>query len=94
MREADRDSLEPILFLLESPDIEVQHSACAALGNLAVDGEFIVLEQKNDMLMVNSQKWSLYSPARWPCTAYPSDEFPQCGGTMQCNWVHHKSSYA
>jgi len=33
----DRATLEPILFLLESPDIEVQRAASAALGNLAVD---------------------------------------------------------
>lgn len=33
----DRAALEPILFLLESPDIEVQRAASAALGNLAVE---------------------------------------------------------
>ncbi|EFE30011.1 uncharacterized protein ARB_03352 [Trichophyton benhamiae CBS 112371] len=31
VREVDRDTLEPILFLLESPDIEVQRAASAAL---------------------------------------------------------------
>ena len=36
-REVDRDTLEPILFLLNSPDIEVQRAASAALGNLAVN---------------------------------------------------------
>ncbi|KAI9827805.1 MAG: Vacuolar protein 8 [Thelocarpon impressellum] len=35
----DRDTLEPILFLLQSSDIEVQRAASAALGNLAVDTE-------------------------------------------------------
>ncbi|EEU41221.1 uncharacterized protein NECHADRAFT_95282 [Fusarium vanettenii 77-13-4] len=35
VREVDRDTLEPILFLLQSPDIEVQRAASAALGNLA-----------------------------------------------------------
>ncbi|EFR04667.1 vacuolar protein 8 [Nannizzia gypsea CBS 118893] len=39
VREVDRDTLEPILFLLESPDIEVQRAASAALGNLAVNTE-------------------------------------------------------
>lgn len=34
----DKNTLEPILYLLESPDIEVQRAASAALGNLAVDG--------------------------------------------------------
>ena len=40
VRPVDRATLEPILFLLESPDIEVQRAASAALGNLAVDGTF------------------------------------------------------
>ena len=39
VRVVDRDTLEPILFLLQSSDIEVQRAASAALGNLAVDGE-------------------------------------------------------
>jgi hypothetical protein len=38
VRPVERTTLEPILFLLESPDIEVQRAASAALGNLAVDG--------------------------------------------------------
>lgn len=37
VREVDRDTLEPILFLLQSPDLEVQRAASAALGNLAVN---------------------------------------------------------
>ena len=40
MREVDRDTLEPILFLLQNPDIEVQRAASAALGNLAVNSMF------------------------------------------------------
>lgn len=40
VREVDRDTLEPILFLLQSPDIEVQRAASAALGNLAVNSKF------------------------------------------------------
>ncbi|KAK7910901.1 vacuolar protein-like protein 8 [Apiospora marii] len=43
VREVDRDTLEPILFLLQSPDIEVQRAASAALGNLAVNTENKVL---------------------------------------------------
>ncbi|KAI9803192.1 MAG: Vacuolar protein 8 [Sarcosagium campestre] len=39
VREVDRDTLEPILFLLQCPDIEVQRAASAALGNLAVNTE-------------------------------------------------------
>ena len=41
MRPVDRATLEPILFLLECVDIEVQRAASAALGNLAVDGELV-----------------------------------------------------
>lgn len=37
VREVDRDTLEPILFLLQNSDIEVQRAASAALGNLAVN---------------------------------------------------------
>ena len=44
VREVDRDTLEPILFLLQSPDIEVQRAASAALGNLAVNSEFCTLQ--------------------------------------------------
>ncbi len=40
VREVDRDTLEPILFLLQNPDIEVQRAASAALGNLAVNSTF------------------------------------------------------
>lgn len=32
-----RDTLEPILFLLQSHDVEVQRAASAALGNLGVN---------------------------------------------------------
>ncbi len=42
VREVDRDTLEPILFLLQSPDIEVQRAASAALGNLAVNSKLII----------------------------------------------------
>lgn len=43
VREVDRDTLEPILFLLQSTDIEVQRAASAALGNLAVNSMFYPL---------------------------------------------------
>ena len=46
VRSVDRGTLEPILFLLESPDIEVQRAASAALGNLAVDGN---ISPKHDL---------------------------------------------
>lgn len=34
-----RETLGPILFLLQSHDVEVQRASSAALGNLAVNGE-------------------------------------------------------
>jgi vacuolar protein 8 len=37
VREVDKEALEPILFLLQSQDYEVQRAAGAALGNLAVN---------------------------------------------------------
>jgi vacuolar protein 8 len=37
VHEVGRDTLEPILFLLRSDDVEVQRAASAALGNLAVN---------------------------------------------------------
>lgn len=44
VREVGRDTLEPIMFLLQSHDVEVQRAASAALGNLAVNGEFACKE--------------------------------------------------
>ncbi|KAK4188202.1 armadillo-type protein [Podospora australis] len=43
VRAVDRDTLGPILYLLENPDLEVQRAASAALGNLAVNAENKVL---------------------------------------------------
>jgi vacuolar protein 8 len=39
VREVGRDTLDPILFLLQNNDTEVQRAASAALGNLAVNTE-------------------------------------------------------
>ncbi|OZJ06728.1 Vacuolar protein 8 [Bifiguratus adelaidae] len=39
VRQVNRDTLEPIMFLLQSHDVEVQRAASAALGNLAVNTE-------------------------------------------------------
>ncbi|KAL1304415.1 hypothetical protein AAFC00_003413 [Neodothiora populina] len=43
VRPVEKNTLEPILYLLESNDIEVQRAASAALGNLAVDASNKVL---------------------------------------------------
>jgi vacuolar protein 8 len=40
VREVDQETLGPILFLLQNPDIEVQRAASAALGNLAVNSMY------------------------------------------------------
>lgn len=47
VREVNRDTLEPILTLLQSPDIEVQRAASAALGNLAVNSTIFVYIVRN-----------------------------------------------
>ncbi|CAG8481111.1 4763_t:CDS:10 [Acaulospora morrowiae] len=39
VREVDRETMEPIMFLLQSHDVEVQRAASAAFGNLAVNPE-------------------------------------------------------
>ena len=45
VREVDRDTLEPILFLLQNDDIEVQRAASAALGNLAVNSTQLLVKE-------------------------------------------------
>ncbi len=45
VREVDRDTLEPILFLLQNDDIEVQRAASAALGNLAVNSTQLLAKE-------------------------------------------------
>jgi vacuolar protein 8 len=42
VRQVARGTLEPILFLLQNPDIEVQRAASAALGNLAVNSRCLL----------------------------------------------------
>lgn len=54
VREVDRDTLEPILFLLQNPDIEVQRAASAALGNLAVNSAFASLLSRTLSLIKRS----------------------------------------
>ena len=41
VRVVDRDTIEPLLFLLQSSDEEVQRASSAALGNLAVNGNLL-----------------------------------------------------
>lgn len=39
VRQVGPDTLNPILFLLQSHDVEVQRASSAALGNLAVNSK-------------------------------------------------------
>jgi vacuolar protein 8 len=43
VRVVDRETIEPLLFLLMSNDEEVQRASSAALGNLAVNGTLNLL---------------------------------------------------
>jgi vacuolar protein 8 len=43
VRVVDREVIEPLLFLLQSNDQEVQRASSAALGNLAVNGNHIAM---------------------------------------------------
>ena len=45
VRQVNRDTLEPIMFLLQSHDVEVQRAASAALGNLAVNSKWPMVFQ-------------------------------------------------
>jgi hypothetical protein len=44
VRVVDRETIEPLLFLLQSTDQEVQRASSAALGNLAVNGIQLKIE--------------------------------------------------
>lgn len=54
VREVDRETLEPILFLLQNADIEVQRAASAALGNLAVNSALFDLKSSSFTLTCGS----------------------------------------
>lgn len=53
VREVSRETLEPILFLLNSHDVEVQRAASAALGNLGVNGKSPFLSPIFERILVN-----------------------------------------
>ena len=76
VRAVDKNTLEPILFLLESSDIEVQRAASAALGNLAVDGTYalIVYQLVQGLTHAHSTQQDPYRPTWWPPTADQTDE--------------------
>lgn len=57
VRQVDRDTLNPILFLLQSHDVEVQRAASAALGNLAVNSK--LKETKKKKKLFKKKCWNL-----------------------------------
>jgi vacuolar protein 8 len=92
VREVDRNTLEPILFLLQSPDIEVQRAASAALGNLAVNSMLhtLVYDQAIKYLICYSGKQGTYRTAWWSHTPHPPNDVAKCRSTVQCGWLHHE----
>lgn len=96
VREVDRDTLEPILFLLQSPDIEVQRAASAALGNLAVNSKSSTLAHTVHLsyshLTLCSGKQGGYRTPWWPHASHSPDDVAERRGTVQCGWMHYKPS--
>lgn len=94
MRPVDRSTLEPILFLLESPDIEVQRAASAALGNLAVDGTLPYRQHIRALLTEATRPEQDFDRlAGRIVTTNPADEQPQCGSAVQRGRLHNKLGY-
>ena len=59
VREVGSDTLEPIMFLLQSHDVEVQRAASAALGNLAVNSTYSV----SNLVLLSSADFHTAIPA-------------------------------
>jgi vacuolar protein 8 len=53
VRVVDRDTIEPLLFLLQSNDQEVQRASSAALGNLAVNS--ISIQKRSEMINFSNE---------------------------------------
>ena len=49
-----RETLEPILFLLQSHDVEVQRAASAALGNLGVNSQSLFTSVAQGKVLTHS----------------------------------------
>lgn len=58
-----RDTLDPILFLLQSHDVEVQRAASAALGNLAVNSGYTFADLHSSVNVDTERKFFLPSIA-------------------------------
>jgi vacuolar protein 8 len=78
VRVVDRDTIEPLLFLLQSSDQEVQRASSAALGNLAVNGN------SNHTRTNRSHQQSQYCPTRGIGASDTVNDKSECGSAMQC----------
>ena len=76
VREVSREAIEPILFLLQSKDTEVQRASSAALGNLAVNRNDINLQS------LFSSEWVIFSnaPVALRCTRTSLDRVNRIKG--------------
>lgn len=81
VREVDRDTLEPILFLLQNPDIEVQRAASAALGNLAVNSTLQDKVPKHLLTELSGEQGRHCSAGR-VSASHQADELAQCRGAV------------
>lgn len=81
VREVDRDTLEPILFLLQNPDIEVQRAASAALGNLAVNS-MLTIANHGTSTDLRSGEQGCHCCARWALALDQADELAQRRGAV------------
>ena len=92
VRPVDKATLEPILFLLESPDIEVQRAASAALGNLAVDGMNAARSKHANAALLTTcspkQSTNRFPPRTH--SPHSPDELTKCLSTMQRCRMYHK----
>lgn len=69
-----RETLEPILFLLQSHDVEVQRAASAALGNLGVNSELLPLFLCSDDA---GRSCDLYALDALPLETWPDRVYSQ-----------------
>jgi hypothetical protein len=92
VREVDQETLGPILFLLQNPDIEVQRAASAALGNLAVNS-MLSLRNVQAHADPHSGEQGRHCVTGRTGAANQANELAQCRGAMQRRRLYHKPSH-
>lgn len=92
VREVDQETLGPILFLLQNPDIEVQRAASAALGNLAVNSRLWTKIMKPET-NPHSREQSRYRHTGRTGAIDQANELAQCRGAMQCRRLYHQPGH-